>query len=92
MPSPCFAHHGTEDDGGNKALKRIEKLLAVFEAASQDLRQNSRYLLHGCTLSFFQNQVNIVCGYIDLAKQQLSYSVRNVIDENSALQTKVDKL
>lgn len=33
-----------------------------------------------------------MCGYIDLAKQQLSYSVKNVIAENTQLQAKVDKL
>lgn len=62
LPSPCFPAstvHQTSTDpielAGSKTAQRIEKLLAVFEAASQDLRQNSRYLLHGCTLSFFQN-------------------------------------
>lgn len=73
-----------------EAMDKIEKLLAVFDAASQDLRQSSRNLLTGSP-TFFQNQVNIICGYIDLARQQLNYSVREVISENSYLRAKLAK-
>jgi hypothetical protein len=65
IASPYFAldHQKSDASPGEPAadlndsdvMSKVDKLLAVFEAASEDLRQNSNYLLSGGTLSFFQN-------------------------------------
>jgi hypothetical protein len=47
---------------------KVEKLLSVFKAATSDLRTNCRRMSKGGQINFCINQVEIVCGYIDLAR------------------------
>lgn len=60
---------------------KVDKLLAVFEAAGSDLRTQCKMIQSLDSLEYFQSQCNIVCGYIDLARQQLTHEISLIINE-----------
>ena len=55
--------------------QKIEKLLAVFEAAGCDLKQQTYDLRTWDQLSNFQNQCDTIVSYMDLARYQIKIAV-----------------
>ena len=61
---------------------KIEKLLAVFEAASCDIRQQASNLVTSEGVNSFQTQSLVICDYMDLARRQILHNVDQIQKEN----------
>ena len=69
--------------------QKIDKLLAVFEAAGCDLKQQTYDLRTWDQLTNFQNQCDTIVNYMDLARQQIKITVQKMQND---LLTYSDKL